>query len=137
MVQKNIHRIVSALLIILFLAACAAPALPSPPQTHTTNTQVPPTISTEVATEPITREPAEGLCTNTFYTVREGSSWTYKSTGGPAGEYSFTDTITSARPDGFTLSTQIGSLTRTQEWTCRPEGLVALQLGRAPAAMLN
>jgi hypothetical protein len=28
-------------------------------------------------------------------------------------------------------------LTRAQEWTCEPEGLVALQLGGAPAALLN
>jgi len=69
--------------------------------------------------------------------VRQGATWTYKSTGGPAGEYSFIDTITSVRDDGFTLSTQTGSLTRSQEWTCKPEGLVALQLGGAPAAMLN
>jgi len=57
--------------------------------------------------------------------------------GGPAGEYSFADTITSVRENGFTLSTQIGDLTRTQEWTCTAEGLAALQLGGAPAAMLN
>jgi hypothetical protein len=69
--------------------------------------------------------------------VRQSATWTYKSTGGPAGEYSFTDTITSVREDGFTLSTQIGDLTRTQQWTCTPEGLAALQLGGAPAAMLN
>ena len=61
----------------------------------------------------------------------------YKSTGSPAGDYSFTDTITSARQDGFTLSTQIAGLTRTQEWTCRSDGLLAIQLGGAPAAMLN
>src|SRR5574342_189400 len=79
----------------------------------------------------------EGLCANAYYPVREGSTWSYKSTGGPAGEYSFTDTITSVREDGFTLSTQFNELTRTQEWACKPEGLVALQLGGAPAATLN
>ncbi len=78
-----------------------------------------------------------GLCANAYYPARQGAAWTYKSSGGPAGEYSFTDTITSVRDDGFTLSTQTGSLTRAQEWTCKPEGLVALQLGGAPAAMLN
>jgi hypothetical protein len=41
------------------------------------------------------------------------------------------------RDDGFTLSTQVGDLARTQEWTCTAEGLAALQLGGAPAAMLN
>jgi hypothetical protein len=79
----------------------------------------------------------QGLCTNTYYPVRQGATWAYKSTGGPAGEYSFTDTINSVRADGFTLSTQIGNLTRAQEWTCTAEGISALQLGGAPAAMLN
>jgi hypothetical protein len=144
MEQKNIHRIVSALLIILCLAACSAPSLPSPTQTQLTNTQIPPATSMEVATEapatatePPTAAAAEGLCTNAFYPVRDGATWTYKSTGSPAGDYSFTDTITSARQDGFTLSTQIAGLTVAQEWTCSPEGLVALQLGGAPAAMLT
>ena len=61
----------------------------------------------------------------------------YQSTGSPTGSYSFTDTITSVREDGFTLTTQFNGLTRTQEWSCTPEGLVALQLGGAPAAAIN
>jgi hypothetical protein len=79
----------------------------------------------------------DGICANAYYPVRQGATWNYKSSGGPAGEYSFTDTITAVREDGFTLSTQIGDLTRTQEWICSAEGLAALQLGGAPAAMLN
>jgi len=141
MEQKKIYRSIApigATLIILFVAACSASALPSPTPIQTTNTQVPPATSTEIATEsPATPVSGAGLCANAYYPVRQGATWTYKSTGGPVGEYSFTDTITSVRDDGFTLSTQIGSLTRTQEWTCEPGGLVARQLGGAPAAMLN
>jgi hypothetical protein len=124
------------LLIIILLAACSTP--PVPP----TNTQ-----SIETATLPAGAATAtlagsgpvggQGLCTNLYYPVRQGATWTYKSIGGPAGEYSFTDTITAVRADGFTLSTQIGDLTRAQEWTCSAAGLAALQLGGAPAAMLN
>ena len=69
--------------------------------------------------------------------MREGATWSYASTGGPAGAYNFTDTITSVRPDGFTLSTQFDDLTRTQEWACQPEGMVALQLGGPSAATLS
>ena len=129
MQQKNIHTLISVLLVTVFLAACSTP-------------QVPPTNTQSIETVPVTETtatPAAGqsLCTNVYYPVRQDAMWTYKSTGGPAGEYSFTDTITSVRADGFTLSTQIGDLTRTQEWTCTAEGLTALQLGGAPAAMLN
>jgi len=79
----------------------------------------------------------EGLCANPYYPIREGASWSYKSTGSPAGDYSFTDTITSVREDGFTITSHLDDLTRTQEWACRPEGLVALQLGGPAAATLN
>ena len=78
-----------------------------------------------------------GLCANAYYPVREGATWTYASTGSVAGDYSFTDTITAVREDGFTLTSQFKDLTRTQEWACKPEGLVALQLGGTSAATLN
>jgi hypothetical protein len=67
----------------------------------------------------------------------EGATWTYQSTGGPVGGYGFTDTVTSVRGDGFTLTSQFDDLTRTQEWGCSGEGLVALQLGGTSAATLN
>ena len=140
MEQNKMFTRIRTLLILIFLAACSTP--PVPP----TNAQ-----STDIAQNPAATPAAEaagtlegnppvagqGLCTNLYYPVRQGATWTYKSTGGPAGEYSFTDTVTSAREDGFTLSTQIGDITRTQEWACTAEGLAALQLGGAPAAMLN
>jgi hypothetical protein len=137
---KTIQFMVSALLILIFLAACSTPPIPP---TGLQSTATAPTTLTETAFAPTatletsTPAAAQGLCTNTYYPVRQGATWTYKSTGGPAGEYSFTDTIPSVRDDGFTLSTQVGDLTRTQDWTCSAEGLAALQLGGAPAAMLN
>ena len=142
MEQKKIYTLISILLVTIFLAACSTPpATPTnPPSTDTAQPTA--TEPSAEATPTSTPEgsypnPGQELCTNTYYPVRQGATWTYKSTGGPAGEYSFTDTITSVGGDGFTLSTQIGDLTRTQEWTCTAEGLVALQLGGAPAAMLD
>ena len=70
-----------------------------------------------------------GECTNPYYPVLSGASWTYSGSGGPAGAYAFTDTISQVGADGFTLTTQFSELTRTQEWSCTPEGLVALQYG--------
>ncbi|HSL44413.1 MAG TPA: hypothetical protein VK897_13335 [Anaerolineales bacterium] len=145
MEQKKIYTIVSALLIILFIAACAPPLSLPNQEPQLTQTLPPPLIETVAGTEtqtgvaPAGTLPVDGqtLCTNTYYPVRQGATWLYKSSGGPAGEYSFTDTITAVRADGFTLSTQIGELNRAQDWTCGAEGLVALQLGGAPAAMLN
>src|SRR5215207_263466 len=136
MKNKPFKMMLSRMLMLIFLTACASPSTPATTETPTLQ----PSTIAPVTETPATSEgspAAGGLCTNVYYPVRQGATWTYKSTGGPAGEYSFTDTITSVREDGFTLSTQIGDLTRTQEWTCTAEGLAALQLGGAPAAMLN
>jgi uncharacterized protein DUF3108 len=144
MKKDKFKGILSLLLTIIFMAACSSPSTVSPTEPLSTETQAPQATPTEPATQPpatsagsSTPTPKAGLCANTYYPVREGSTWTYKSTGGPTGEYSFTDTITSVRADGFTLSSQFGELTRTQEWACKPEGLVALQLGGTSAATLN
>ena len=137
MQQKKMYIRISVLLITIFLAACSAPPT-NPQSTTTTPTMLTETASVATATvESATPVAEQSLCTNLYYPVRQGATWTYKSTGGPAGEYSFTDTITAVREDSFTLSTQIGDMTRAQEWTCNAQGLAALQLGGAPAAMLN
>lgn len=139
MEQNKTYTRISVLLILTFLAACSVPSV-SPTNTQSIETQTTATIAVAEATATLagsTPVAGQGLCTNVYYPVRQGATWTYKSTGGPAGEYSFMDTITSARENGFTLTTQIGDLTRTQEWTCNADGLAALQLGGAPAAMLN
>ncbi len=130
---------------VMFIAACSPPVPVNTPTTtpQTIQTETPQTTATEPATEaPVTGTPPSaatgaGLCTNAYYPVRQGATWNYKSTGSPAGDYSFTDTITAVRDNGFTLSTQFGNLTRTQEWACNPNGLVALQFGGAPAALLS
>ena len=137
MEQNKTYTRISVLLILTFLAACSVPSV-SPTNTQSIETQTTATIAVAEATATLagsTPVAGQGLCTNVYYPVRQGATWTYKSTGGPAGEYSFMDTITSARENGFTLTTQIGDLTRTQEWTCNADGLAALQLGGAPAAM--
>ena len=140
MEQKKFRILVSTLLIIPILSACSSPSVPmqnlQPTETAQSSATEPVATVSTATMESSTPVP-QSLCANAYYPVREGTTWSYKSTGGPAGEYAFTDTITSVREDGFTLSTQIGDLTRTQEWTCTSEGLSALQLGGAPAAMLN
>ena len=137
MKQKNTRTIltpIGVLLMIAFFTACSSPT--PTPVIDPTDTAGP--TATEPATVEATSPAAEAdACTNQYYPVREGATWSYASTGGPAGAYSFTDTISSVRANGFTLTSQFGDLTRTQEWSCQPEGLVALQLGGPSAAMLN
>lgn len=127
MKPKSLLDLFGVAIALLLIIACALPGAGTPQSASTD--------------EPITGGGAPitdaGLCANQYYPVRQGATWTYKSTGGPSGEYSFTDTISSVRTDGFTLTSQFPDVTRTQEWACREEGLVALQLGGGPAATLN
>src|SRR6266540_6524139 len=126
MEKNKIKSILSLLLTIIFLTACSSPSTVSPTEPQPTETQAPQATPAEIATQPpATSEGAgtpaagEGLCANTSYPVREGATWSYQSTGSPAGAYGFTDTITSVRADGFTLTSQFDKLTRTQEWSCK------------------
>ena len=139
MEKKKTKTIMSLLLVMVFVTACSLPGNETPtPVTPVTEqsltTATEPPVTSEGSGMPVA---GEGLCANAYYPVREGATWSYKSIGSPVGDYSFTDTITSVREDGFTLTSQFEDVTRTQEWACKPEGLVALQLGGPSAATLN
>ena len=136
MEHKPAKRFLGLLLVLSFITACSSSG-GSPTQPAPNSTQEAPTNTatqfqlTEPPTASVANTPAiaTGSCINAYYPVREGSTWTYQSTGSAAGTYSFTDTITSLRADGFTLTSQFDQLTRTQEWACGLEGLIPLQLG--------
>jgi len=132
---KLVFNGISLFLIFTFITACSSTG--AAPTTAPVPTET--TIPTEAPISPGAGMPVTGtgLCANAYYPVREGATWSYKSVGGPTGEFGFTDTITSVREDGFTLTTQFEDLTRTQEWSCTSDGLVALQLGGPSAATLN
>src|SRR5215207_6587465 len=133
MENKKMRTLLSLLLVMVFITACSLPGNETPTPTIPVIEEP---LPTELATEPpVTSDGSglpvagEGLCANAYYPVRQGATWSYKSIGSPVGDYSFTDTITSVREDGFTLTSQFEDVTRIQEWACKPEGLVALQLG--------
>jgi hypothetical protein len=139
MEMKKIRTILSLLLAMVFVTACSLPGNETPTQTIPATEQPQATATEPSGTPEESGMPVagEGLCANAYYPVREGATWSYQSTGSPAGDYSYTDTITAVREDGFTLTSQFEGVTRTQEWACKPEGLVALQLGGPSAATLN
>ena len=139
MENKKMRALLSLLLVMVFITACSLPGNETPTPTIPLTEE-----SQATATEPPVTPQGDGtpvtgadLCANAYNPVREGATWSYKSIGSPVGDYSFTDTITSVREDGFTLTSQFEDVTRTQEWACKPEGLVALQLGGPSAATLN
>lgn len=79
----------------------------------------------------------EGLCDNLLYPVKQNATWTYSNTGAPSGDFTYTDTISQVRSDGFTLTTTFEGLTRTQDWACETGGLKALEYGGGPTANIT
>lgn len=134
--NKCRKRVLLAFLILT--AACSNPST-STTTNPTTGATDPPALteSPGILETPTTSVAGDSLCANAYYPVREGATWTYQSTGSPVGNYSFTDTVSAIREDGFTLASQFDGVTRSQQWSCTPEGLVALQMGGPAAAALN
>jgi len=121
----------SALLAVaLLLAACGGGAAP----TESQNPQG------EAPAEQPTAEPptqSAGLCSNLYFPVVVGATWAYAGTSNTGGDYAFTETITEVRADGFTMTGTFEDLTRTQEWTCTANGLVALQFDSGASAGIS
>ena len=91
-----------------------------------------------------TSEPTEeppvavsSLCDNEYYPVVEGGTWSYYGTSTATEDYTFSNTITSVRSDGFTVTVEFDDLTLVQEMACLPEGILALNAGGGPAGTLN
>lgn len=125
--MKNVFRVTaSAILLITLLTACG-------PKVTPTAAPVAPGETPAVALP--TAQPGDP-CANEYFPVKNNATFTYSSTGSPSGPYTFTDTITNVRADGYTLSAQLKKQPFTQEWSCTPSGLVALQLGAKDATSI-
>lgn len=113
----------STLLLFISLTGCS-----------TDNTDNPDVVMPILQTSnPDTPSTASEICSNALYPTTQGATWIYASTGGPNGSFNYTNSITEVHADGFTLATQLAEQTRTQEWSCQPDGLKALQLGGGSA----
>jgi len=128
MKYKTIRKFLSLLLVFLLITACSS---------NGGGTGGPSGTDEPISPDSGLPVVGEGLCANAYFPVRQGATWTYKSTGGAAGDYEFTDTVSAVRDGGFTLTSTFSDLTRTQEWECKEEGLVALQLGGPTVATLS
>ncbi len=79
-----------------------------------------------------------GGCSNPYFPVKQGATWTYKITGLPTGTSTYVDTITAVSQDKFTDSSVFDKkLTRTADWSCKPEGLLELSLGNGAVAVTS
>jgi len=74
-----------------------------------------------------------GLCGNEYYPVVNGGTWSYQGTSSDTEDYTFSNTITSVRDDGFSILVEFDEVTLTQEWACTPDGILALDIGGGAA----
>lgn len=123
--KKALIRTASLLLLVVSLTACGGDAAPT--------AAVPENgpIATEVVAAPTAQVDP---CGNPYFPVKNKASYTYTSSGSPAGTYTFRNVINNARAEGFTLTTKYDNLTLSQTWECRPEGILATGLGLTDAA---
>jgi hypothetical protein len=94
------------------------------------------------AQEPVAEQPTDtpeppSLCDHEFFPVEVGATWTYSVTGTGFDSFTYTDSVSAVRDDGFTLTSAFPELTRTQEWACSTEGLAALEYGGGASASLS
>lgn len=76
------------------------------------------------------------LCKNEYYPVVEGAKWNYQGTSSETDDYTFSNTITAVRDDGFSVLVEFDDVTLTQEWACTPDGILALDMGGGTAGTL-
>jgi hypothetical protein len=147
LMRKNEWRLFGPLWIVgvlLALAACSPGAEPateigSLAATDTVAFSPPEVETSEADGEPMPTSNTAPLhlCNHRYFPAVDGASWTYTSADSAVGPYSFTDSITNMRSDGFTLRGDFDGLVRTQEWSCGPEGLALLDYSGMGAAQVT
>jgi predicted small lipoprotein YifL len=123
--KKILLKTASILLLVVFLTACGNNSTPTaiPGGDVSAPTDVAAIVPT-AQTDP---------CGNLYFPVQNKASYTYSSSGSPAGAYTFRNIISNASANGFTLTTKFNALPITQNWECKPEGVLAAGLGLTDA----
>ena len=94
------------------------------------------------ATASASNQPASALpnaaCTNLYYPVSSGASWSYSSSGSVIGNYTYVHSITALSATGFTSSDQFNSgIRHTIQWNCQDGNLTALDTGLSAGSIAN
>ncbi len=80
-----------------------------------------------------------GACTNAYYPIDSGNTWTYSSVGDTAvGPYTYTRTISTLSGVGFTTDDKISNgIDWVIKWTCQGGNLTAFDTGMGTATMTS
>jgi len=121
----------TSLILALSLAACGSAPLTG--LTSTPTIMLGPKATLPVnPTLPVTPTTAatqkgNGDCTNPFFPVSSGATWSYASTGSISGDYNYTRSVSGLGGTGFTTNDAFNTgLVRTLNWTCDKGNLTYL-----------
>ncbi|HSQ40106.1 MAG TPA: hypothetical protein VLM78_08080 [Anaerolineales bacterium] len=124
--KKELLKTASILLLVVSLTACGQGT--AEPTAIPGDVSVPTNVAAAVPTA------QADPCGNLYFPVKNKATYTYSSSGSPAGAYTFRNIISNASANGFTLTTKFNALPLTQNWECKPEGVLAIGLGLTDAA---
>jgi hypothetical protein len=144
--KRSVHLAACSMILFFSLLACslspasAPSATPASTPVPAENTNVPtvsvpkaaPATSTPAAAEPTASAlaSASGGCTNAYFPVISGASWSYSSQGGTLGAYTFTRTTTPVSDKSFTINSQSSKGGSSSiAWNCQDGNLTALDAG--------
>jgi hypothetical protein len=134
-------RVTSTWLLGILLAACNMPSsavATSTPILMSGPTETLPAGSTLASTPPAAATQAEnGGCTNAYFPLSAGASWSYASSGSMGGDFSFTRTLSGLSETGFTLIEVVGATTGTTLWSCDNGNLTSLASGSSGTFVSN
>ena len=133
--SRRFQLILSSLLLFAVVAACALSPAGSSTQSAGAN---PPLAAVTAANPPVST--AKGACVNAYFPVSPGNSWSYTSTGGTLGAYTYTRTVSDVGDAGFTTSDlySLGSGTSSDvKWKCQDGKLAALDAGSSSLSVLT
>lgn len=122
------------------LDASPTPAATTVPATATATWTSLPTHTESSAPAPATTTPRPSPtplaqpCEHAYQPVVANASWHYQVTGSPAGDFEFSEQVTTLRASGFTITSRIAGDAYQHTWACSADGLTARQFDGMAAA---
>lgn len=150
--KKQLQILSSCMLIFLVLSACSLTSLGAKTSPGLSNvpknikvpastaaakvaTAIGPTATQMSAAQPSAISPNNG-CANAYFPHPTGASWSYASSGGERGNYTYQESVTAQSAAGFTTQDSASTgVSFSFEWKCQNGNLAALDAGAGSFSM--
>jgi hypothetical protein len=121
---RRLSLIIGSTLLVVLLVGCSA----SKPTATTAVTSA--TAETTPGKTQAVRARSGGECANAYFPVASGNSWSYSSSGGELGAYTYTSTVTDVSSTDFTINSQASTgVNANVKWKCQNGNLAELNDG--------